>query len=94
MRLAQLVPLLALLPALTGCPTIDDLTPENRDCDTRHAYYPDQDGDGVGSDSAVYIGCAAPDGYVEVGGDCDDGDASITSCEDSGDTGHAGIPRD
>ncbi|MCB9795523.1 MAG: FG-GAP repeat protein [Alphaproteobacteria bacterium] len=36
-------------------------------------WYPDVDGDGYGdADAEPILGCAAPEGYVEVGGDCDD----------------------
>ena len=36
--------------------------------------YADRDADGYGEDGAAAFGCAAPDGYVAEGGDCDDGD--------------------
>jgi hypothetical protein len=37
------------------------------------AAYPDADGDGFGSDALEVHTCTVPDGYVLVGGDCDDG---------------------
>ncbi len=40
-------------------------------------YYPDQDGDGYGDDQGATVSCAAPDGYVGRGDDCDDTDAAI-----------------
>ncbi len=37
------------------------------------SYYPDVDGDGFGDETATpLIACAAPDGYVTLGTDCDD----------------------
>ena len=40
-------------------------------------FYLDSDGDGFGDDGATVEACAAPEGYVEAAGDCDDGDASF-----------------
>jgi len=40
-------------------------------------WYPDADGDGAGADDGALDSCATPDGYVEIAGDCDDGDATI-----------------
>ncbi len=80
-----------------ACASIDELLEDERDCDTRQAYYPDGDGDGVGADSPVYIGCEAREGYVDQGGDCDDTDPSTTDCPDSaepGDTGDSAGPED
>lgn len=38
-----------------------------RNCGVRQAFWPDEDGDGVGDPgSTVYIGCEAPEGYVSV----------------------------
>jgi hypothetical protein len=38
-----------------------------RNCDVRQAFYADDDADGIGDeDGAVYIGCEAPVGYVNV----------------------------
>jgi hypothetical protein len=36
------------------------------------AWYPDGDNDGYGDDAASVMACAAPDGYLASGGDCDD----------------------
>lgn len=48
-------------------------------------FYVDKDGDGLGSEQAPYIGCDAPEGYVEQAGDCDDRDPQVgDNCEDSG----------
>jgi len=37
------------------------------------AYYADADEDGFGDPNTALLGCEAPDGYVENGDDCDDG---------------------
>jgi hypothetical protein len=46
---------------------------------TPQTYYRDHDGDGYGVDDVTWIRCAGdpPPGYAEVGGDCDDNDASV-----------------
>ncbi|MFH1466160.1 MAG: MopE-related protein [Pseudomonadota bacterium] len=41
-------------------------------------WYLDADGDGYGASASSVYGCAQPTGYVEVSGDCDDGDATIS----------------
>ncbi|MEO0604394.1 MAG: hypothetical protein AAF211_23365 [Myxococcota bacterium] len=38
--------------------------PEPRDCETRQAFYPDADGDGLGEPTTVVFGCEAPEGFV------------------------------
>jgi hypothetical protein len=41
-------------------------------------YYRDGDGDGYGNDGETTVAkCAVPEGYVAIGGDCSDHDASI-----------------
>ncbi len=40
--------------------------------------FPDVDGDGYGDASAATTDCTVPTGNVYVGGDCDDGDASVS----------------
>jgi hypothetical protein len=40
-------------------------------------FYEDADGDGSGVEAVSVEACAAPPGFVQVFGDCDDGDASI-----------------
>ena len=40
-------------------------------------FFADEDGDGYGDDGVTVEACAAPEGYVEQAGDCDDGDASF-----------------
>ncbi len=67
-----------------------------RDCDERWAYYPDENGDGLGEPSDVFIGCKAPDGWVDVLGppittyDTDtaqDTDTDSETGDTAGDTG-------
>jgi hypothetical protein len=89
----SLLPLLAILAS--GCGLLDiDLEGAEPNCDTRLPYYPDQDGDGFGATSPVFLGCEAPDGYVETTGDCDDNDPDVIECigetGDAGDTGDTG----
>lgn len=55
--------------ALLGCNIIkaqivDPVPPAN--CPDRTAYYPDEDGDGIGDEGTVYLACEAPAGWVEV----------------------------
>ena len=79
--------MLWLLPALTAC---NLPTPVDRNCAVRQAYYPDENGDGVGEPTEVYIGCSPPDGWVDnvshdPGDDTDDTDSdSDTDNADSG----------
>lgn len=42
---------------------------------TASTWYPDADGDGYGDDAGAVQACAPPSGFVDIGGDCDDGDA-------------------
>ena len=42
-----------------------------------HTYYFDGDGDGVGDTAITTVSCSPPSGYVSVGGDCNDADATI-----------------
>lgn len=80
-----------LVTLLFGCSYIlEEMkaeTPVERNCETRVALWQDADGDGVGTEDVLYLGCAAEDGWVETAGDCDDGDASVTTGCDTGDTG-------
>ena len=50
---------------------VDDEDP-NADLTTVPVAYRDADGDGVGDDNVTVAACEVPDGYVLVGGDCDD----------------------
>ena len=61
-----------------------------RDCEAREALYRDADGDGYGDALDVVFACGAEDGYVAMGGDCDDANADQTTiCLDT-----AGGPQD
>jgi hypothetical protein len=40
-------------------------------------FYLDSDGDGYGDDDAAVMECSAPDGYVDVGGDCNDSNRRV-----------------
>ncbi len=46
-------------------------------CAADHVYYRDADGDGFGDPAVSRNGCSAPDGFVEVAGDCDDSAATV-----------------
>lgn len=52
---------------LAGCWLREEYPEPN--CDPRTAYYPDEDGDGLGEPSDIYIGCEAPEGWVTKLGD-------------------------
>ncbi len=78
-----------LLVMFTGCDLVPDIyTPDGaRECDPRSAWYQDVDGDGAGNARSVYVGCAAPAGYVADATDCDDTDPDVTTDCGSGDSG-------
>ena len=40
-------------------------------------FYRDADGDGYGNGSITVQACSAPEGYVSINGDCDDGNAAM-----------------
>ena len=44
-------------------------------------WYSDRDGDGYGLDSSATVACNQPAGYVNVGGDCDDGNTAFNPGE-------------
>ena len=56
---------------------------QDNDCDGQmdegvaSTYYRDADEDGYGSDTDTVQGCEKPDGYILVGGDCDDSDGDV-----------------
>jgi len=59
---------------LVGCIERPFQLPEPRDCETRQAYYPDEDGDGLGEPTTVVFACEAPEGFVtELGATGDTG---------------------
>jgi hypothetical protein len=80
----------------SSCWTVDDLNPEYHDCATRHAWYPDDDGDGAGNPAELWVTCDQPDGWVPVAGDCDDLDPKVQDCpkdtSDTSDSGDTGAP--
>ncbi len=71
-------------------PSTEDCVPADETCDgldndcdgeidegLSQAWLPDDDADGYGSDAAPVDACAAPEGHVAEGGDCDDQDAAV-----------------
>ncbi len=55
----------------------------DNDCDEQideagESYYLDLDGDGFGGEDSLLEACAQPDGYIDVGGDCDDENDEIS----------------
>jgi hypothetical protein len=73
-------------------------------CDPK-IWYRDADGDGFGNDQATQTSCDQPPGYIDVGGDCDDGlsvvfpgaDEDCTVMEDyncDGSVGYADLDGD
>jgi hypothetical protein len=74
------------LHVLLACVEVPDLVEDARpsDCAERVTSWADADGDGAGSPSRAAIGCNPPDGYVLNDDDCDDQDATVVDCTDSG----------
>jgi Putative metal-binding motif len=64
--------------AFDGCDELDNdcdgVTDEDGGTTT---WYPDRDSDGFGDEAEVSTACVAPAGWVDLGGDCDDGEALI-----------------
>lgn len=58
--------ILIVVVTLGGCKALKDLEPDVPNCDPRTPFWLDADGDGVGDEGTIYIGCEAPDGYVQV----------------------------
>jgi cysteine-rich repeat protein len=88
---------------------------QDNDCDgeideagaaDERVFYRDADGDGHGSDSDTVTDCAAPDGFVAVGGDCNDAEPSVhpgaeelcnavdDDCDGTADSGSLSFYRD
>ena len=67
-------------------PGDDDTTPGDDDDTTEvpSLWFEDADGDEYGNDDATLEQVGQPDGYVDEGGDCDDGDAEIHPGADEG----------
>jgi hypothetical protein len=63
--------------------------PDDKNCETRTAYYPDADGDGLGEPSTVYVGCEPPDDtWVTTPAPTpDEPDTGDSGSQDSGDSG-------
>ncbi|MCK6523254.1 hypothetical protein L6R49_17705 [Myxococcota bacterium] len=64
----------------SDAPPTDDSAPPDGDCapEEERSFYIDEDGDGFGSPTAPVKACEAPPGYIEVAGDCDDGDGGVS----------------
>ena len=61
------VALLLITPSLAGCARLlEGFFPPEAACEDRSPFWPDVDGDGVGDYGTTYIGCEAPEGYVDV----------------------------
>ena len=59
------------------CDGLTDDDDDTLDPSSATAYYLDGDNDGFGDDSTPGLACEVPSGALTVGGDCDDGDASV-----------------
>ena len=59
------------------CDGLVDGDDDSNDATTGRTFYQDLDSDGYGDDLIVEEACSTPDGYAELGGDCDDVDAEL-----------------
>ena len=59
------------------CNGLDDNCDGQADEGLASTWYPDEDGDGFGAEDAGEPRCDAPEGWVQVGGDCDDGEGTV-----------------
>lgn len=79
----------------------------DNDCDSEvdegatdpRIWYPDDDGDGYGTDGATLAQCSTPDGYADSRDDCDDGDGAVNpgafeACNDIDDNCNGTIDSD
>ncbi|MCB9797351.1 MAG: hypothetical protein H6741_32070 [Alphaproteobacteria bacterium] len=73
------------------CDDVDNDCDDQVDEGALSTFYADADGDGYGDDGSAVEACGPEDGFVEVGGDCDDSDpaynpsASEADCADPND---------
>ncbi|MBI5739348.1 MAG: DUF4215 domain-containing protein [Nitrospirae bacterium] len=66
------------LPAAEICDDLDnDCNGLVDDAPGSTVWYPDNDNDGYGDQSAGIMKCTQPSGYIETGNDCDDGLSSV-----------------
>jgi hypothetical protein len=72
-----------LAASLGGCKALEDLQPDVPNCDPRTPFWLDADGDGVGDEGTIYLGCEAPDGYVQVppASDTDSPDTDVSDTD-------------
>ncbi len=71
-----------LLPIVLFACTTNPLLSQEPSCDHR-GWLPDEDGDGVGETTALYVGCDAPEGWVELETDPSDSEPSDSEPSDS-----------
>jgi hypothetical protein len=68
-------------PSTSGAPTSDPTDPSTstgvEPCDSPMTVYPDGDDDGFGDADGALETCDPPPGYVDMAGDCDDGNGSV-----------------
>jgi hypothetical protein len=60
------------------CDGLTDDDDDNLIANSTTTYYADNDRDGYGDEGASVNTCLAPVGYIDVAGDCDDGNADIS----------------
>ena len=70
----------------------------DNDCDGEldedFLWYADADEDGFGAEATAQVSCTPLAGHVQVGGDCDDGDANITAPGQACDDGNPATSND
>ncbi len=59
------------------CNEVDDDCDGEIDEEGGASWYPDADGDGYAGEDGAVVACDAPNGFLDVAEDCDDGDADI-----------------
>ncbi len=79
------------------CDDLVDGDDDSLDDASATSYFPDEDGDGYGSDADAFQSCTALSGYLTAGGDCDDADPAINPdaddiCDDGVDNDCDGRP--